>query len=355
MEDTDAVFAHRGQARTQRPVDSRDIRRSLARKTFPKGRIRMKGAATRYNKYGLPIVVVAPTEIDKRWSFGMDSACDSAETFDLLYNGDVKSMASARNVPPDKYIDAARKSYTGEIRSNAAGGKVLDEESFSVSIECFEHGWPLKTDLKCWWCLHGFDTRPFPCPVFYNAGTYTITGVFCGPSCAKAWAMCGCRFANTHRVCDLITKLAYDAGYSDPKTGSNYVITAAPPRESLQMFRGPTGITIEQFREFASKNVNVNFLAPPLVIYKESLVAQVVMQSLIAASSTKMIYHKESYESLTMTIPELIASRQKEGFKIFTKLATKRLGDYFGNKKKSEGAHSSAATATAKDHHDMKK
>jgi hypothetical protein len=274
----------------------------------PKGIFRGKPAKTRYNKYGLTAIVVCPTRLDLEWRFSDEPCKDDAELLDRMQQ------------PSDTRTAAQR------LQDSLRG---LTYESCEIGVQCFEDGrWPAKTDLKCWWCLHGFDTRPFPCPYRKSVdGKLHVMGVFCGPSCAKAWAVHDGRFLDAQRVPSLIDELARSRGFC-PKNRTLIHIPEAPPRTVLKMFRGETeGLTIEQFRGLCACEFDVKVLDPPYITHKQVLVAE--HRRLLDMARTGRICHVESSDSYALTALEL-ARKRRDGVRIFAGIGARRLDEFFG-------------------------
>jgi hypothetical protein len=269
-----------------------------------------KPPPTKRDEFDLPCVVVVPTPIDKAWNFCDAPAKDDSEYLDMLqYPSDTRT--------PQQRLAGA-----------CTFGNDRNYDSQEIGIQCFDgNGWPDKTDLKCWWCLHRFDARPFPCPVFKNReGVLRIRGVFCGPSCAKAWALIGSRFPNPSYVENLIYDLAHKRGYFPPEKKFHY-IPAAPPRETLAMFCGPEGLTIDQFRGLCASGFDVNVLHPPYITEKQVIVAECERMSRI--SRTGRLVHIENVDSLMVPAAEFVR-RRREGLEIFAGVGAKRLTDFIG-------------------------
>jgi hypothetical protein len=271
--------------------------------------------------------VVVPTEIDKTWNFCDAPVKDDSEFLDML------QFTSDTRTPQQRLQSALHLSDD------------INYDSQEIGIQCFDGGrWPDKTDLRCWWCLHQFDTRPFPCPVSKTKeGILRIRGVFCGPSCAKSWAFVGDRFPNASNIDNLINELAHKRGYMPP--GRKYFhISAAPPRESLYTFCGPEGLTIEQFRGLCAAGFDVSVLHPPFITDKQVIVAECERMSRMARMG-RMI-HTENANCLMVPAAEF-AKRKREGLEIFAGVGAKRLTDFIGKKQPAQGASSAPAPTPA--------
>ena len=184
--------------------------------------------------------------------------------------------------------------------------------------------WPIHSDLRCWWCLHNFDTRPFPCPISKGPHDgYRVRGVFCGPSCAKAWSVDGSSDSSRSKISVLIDELAHQRGFRD----NNRVvhIPVAPPRETLQMFVGADGFTIDEFRSLCAIGMDIDVLDPPFITHKQVVVAECTKLTNKIKNGQRC--HKDDPESLHMSAMDL-ASRKQQGFQIFAGVGARRITDF---------------------------
>jgi hypothetical protein len=286
-------------------------RSSVQRFKTPAGQFRGKPFATEYNEYGLPFVVVCPTDLDKRWVFSDTPASGEAEMLDMMQH-----PADLRE-PEQRLRDAL---------ATSENGWGTNYDSCEIGVQCFDDGrWPARTDLRCWWDCHPFATRPFPCPMRKRwDGVWVVHGVFCGPSCAKAWAAQRCT-ARSHEIFSLIDSLARRRGFLDPKDLMNRA-AVAPPRETLQIFRGHDGMTIEQFRGMCAAGFDCHILDPPYITHKQVLVAE--YERLVQQAKTGVVHHRDTLETLA-TSPLELAQKKREGLTIFAGVGSKKLSDYF--------------------------
>lgn len=155
-----------------------------------------------------------------------------------------------------------------------------------------------------------------------------IRGVFCGPSCAKSWAMFDSRFPNPTRVSSLIDELAHKRGYRLSQKDFHY-IPLAPPREALNTFCGSKGMTIEQFRKMCAAGFDVTILRPPYITEKQVIVAECERMSRI--SKTGRLVHVDDVNCLMVPAAEF-AKRRQEGLEIFAGIGARRLTDFIGDK-----------------------
>lgn len=281
----------------------------------PAGKFRGNPTRAKYNKFGLQCIVVSPTRLDRSWVFS-DTPCKDDDEF-------MEMMHAATQMNDKRTAEQRLKAaVTDDIITDQC-----NYDSKEIGIECFNNnGWPEKTDLKCWWCLHGFDTRPFPCPYRMDReGVFHINGVFCGPSCAKAWARHDGRFTKYEDVAFLIDKLAKMRGFN--RDGKRlFIAREAPPRQSLEIFRGAgNGLSIEQFRGLCDRGFDVTLLNPPYITHKQIIVADCERQ--VNAIKKGRVCHIESVKSMSMPAMEA-ARHRKEGFEIFAGVGVKRLKDF---------------------------
>jgi hypothetical protein len=273
---------------------------------------RGKPPITLYNASGMPIIVVCPTELDKKWKFSDQPISDDTVYYDMM-----QGFKDTRT-PEQRLQDLVEFKYHNNW------------DSQEIGVQCFMDGrWPEKTDLRCWWCLHQFDTRPFPCPVSLKPGeegVFRIRGVFCGPSCAKAWASVDGNFSNVERVNSLIDILSRMRGYEKV-----WPIPKAPPRTALNTFCGPEGLTIEEFRGMGLKGFDVHILYPPFITDKQVIVAECEKMSRMARQGR--ICHENTPGECMMSAVEFVR-RRKQGSEIFAGVGARRITDFISSKPK---------------------
>lgn len=218
--------------------------------------------------------------------------------------------------------------------------------------------WPSKqTDLCCWWCTYPFEGSPFPMPRKFNkiTGQYVVMGVFCGPSCAKAYASDGEKYINRSEIRYWIDKIAYEFyGYKSP-TGGFPIIPIAPKREILQKFCGPKGFSIEQYRMACAHGRTITLLDPGFITLKQIVEAEDIIarrrmfecrkkmleaaaksgsdmaEAMAAADAIvtrqKQLYHPENPDDIK-SIDQLVAAKRS----VFVGKGTKPLSSFFKRK-----------------------
>jgi hypothetical protein len=105
----------------------------------------------------------------------------------------------------------------------------------------------LISKCKCYHCHHNFSNKPFFLPIDYSSELkrYKITGNFCSPNCAKAYAFNSKKYdKKTYLIPQMYRELF----------GAHYYIKPAPPIQCLKDYGG--SMTIEQFRNTFKNDVN---------------------------------------------------------------------------------------------------
>lgn len=163
-------------------------------------------------------------------------------------------------VPPEFQDKDIEQFVEPEQNGNMTYSDILHQESaheqqrFDPSIV---HGILSKMHLQtvypctaaCFWCCHGFHTKPFVLPIQYDAYNeqYSAEGNFCSPECALAYLYQDVRVTdaqrwNRHSLLNGLYRQLYKEREIQP----------APDRRCLRLFGGP--LEIEQFREYVRKS-----------------------------------------------------------------------------------------------------
>jgi hypothetical protein len=176
--------------------------------------------------------------------------------------------------------------------------------------------WPTTTDISCWWCTYNYDWAPFPLPYAFDlhSNRYKTIGLFCGPSCAKAYALRVKRFTNLDNVYRWIESIATEFyGYEGLS-----VIPIAPDKELLQKYCGASGLTIEQYRSMLKQGRNLKLHPPGVITIKQVVEAQEQV-----GKQSKTIRHSENPDNIQRT-EDLVRIKRIP----FVSLGIKRIGDY---------------------------
>jgi hypothetical protein len=146
--------------------------------------------------------------------------------------------------------------------------------------------WPEKTDIKCWWCCHNFETVPLGIPMKIYNNNFYLKGCFCSFNCILAY------------VNDNSTKYKYDIIYPNIKSLRfkltnkiiNEILNPAPPRESLKIFGGE--LTIEQFRNASNDYIfkRINYPMKIIIdqIEKIDLVKPIINKSSVSGGQSQI-------------------------------------------------------------------
>jgi hypothetical protein len=171
--------------------------------------------------------------------------------------------------------------------------------------------WPSTgTNLCCWWCSYEFNWSPFPLPLQYDrlSQRYKVIGIFCGPSCAKAYAMTKDNIAVSSKICYFIEKIACDFyGYDlHTETGiyKKCTIPVAPPKEILQKYCGSNGFTINQYRKMCMCGRSLKVLDMHFITIKQVIEAEQQM-----ARTHNKVYHGENPDNI-QTIDMLVTKKR---------------------------------------------
>lgn len=201
-------------------------------------------------------------------------------------------------------------------------------KSWYFPLDAFDP-WPARTDLCCWWCTCQFGWTPFPLPYQYDVSSnrYRSVGMFCGPSCAKSYAVKVKGYANLDSVFYFIDRVAEDFyGYCigiEDGAAKRSVIPQAPDRELLQKFCGPDGLTIEQFRGACACGRDIRLLPPSWITIKQVVQAEQV----VAKTCRAKAFHRENPDSIQRT-DDLVKKRRVP----FAGLGVRRVSDYLKTK-----------------------
>lgn len=130
----------------------------------------------------------------------------------------------------NKKIENSNKLYVNNVEM------ISIDDNKKVTIE--------KTNLRCWWDTHTFDTLPCFLPELYVNNTYHIIGCFCSFNCALAYNLYYIKDSRFSHRKALTYKLYREI--SNTSFENDFTIKEAPQKEILVEYGGP--ITIEKFR-----------------------------------------------------------------------------------------------------------
>jgi hypothetical protein len=121
----------------------------------------------------------------------------------------------------------------------------------------------LSTNVACYWCCHQFERVYLGLPIKYRNEIFEVYGCFCSFECMCAYNFYSNEKNNdTWEIYNLINIMANLMDYDQ-------YIYPAPPRKCLNFFGGY--MTIEEFRNFKSKNKIININKPPFVVIVDQI------------------------------------------------------------------------------------
>lgn len=132
------------------------------------------------------------------------------------------------------------------------------KKGFYQNIPVFTEKWCDKTNIKCWWCIHTFDTLPLGCPVDYNRQLkkFRVEGIFCSFSCIQAYM----RTQPDYTDKLYLLKYMYKALTGSLKNN----FTPAPSRYVLTDFGGH--LSIDNFRKLSYENKTYQMIEYPMFL-----------------------------------------------------------------------------------------
>lgn len=201
-------------------------------------------------------------------------------------------------------------------------------KSWYYPMDAFDP-WPVKTNVCCWWDTCPFDWTPFPMPYQYDVSSnrYRSIGMFCGPSCAKAYASKVKGYTNIDSIYHYIETIAEDFyGYVmhlEDGRPRRSAIPVAPDKEVLQKYCGPEGLTIEQYRNACACGRDIRILPPAWITMKQ--VVQAEQQTAQRGRSRPI--HRENPDYIERT-QDLVRKHRIP----FAGIGAKRMADYLEQK-----------------------
>lgn len=203
-------------------------------------------------------------------------------------------------VKEEQAIEAAKQWASAQYTGDGTSTTRPWIKSWYFPLDAF-NPWPEKTDLCCWWCSCPFDWPPFPMPYSYDrlSNRYRSIGLFCGPSCAKAYCRGTEKYSSHHNIDYFIDRIAtefYDYKLN-VQTGASKkcTIPPAPPKEILQKFCGPKGFTIEQYRALCCCGRTLKVHPPHIITMKQ------VVEAEQQTAKKRKIHHVENPDDIQCT------------------------------------------------------
>ena len=183
--------------------------------------------------------------------------------FDNNFNLSNHVMTKSNTVSFDDTLSSNTKSQnskTSEYDNQITIQKDNIKKGFFKILNQFDN-WVDKTNVKCWWCCHNFDTVPLGMPVYYNhkIKKFSVRGVFCSFSCMLSYS---------NNTTGIIPK-KYLINYLYKKLTGVFGINfkEAPSKYTLKEFGGL--LSIEEFRKLSTENKSYKMIEYPMYISRD--------------------------------------------------------------------------------------
>ena len=197
------------------------------------------------------------------------------EHFDTDTHFDTNKMVSYKTESPlnanscNKF-NMKEIANTNEFNDEIASQKYNIKKGFFKILNQFSN-WTAKTDIKCWWCCHNFDTVPLGMPVYYDhtVNKFSVRGIFCSFSCMLSYSR------NTKGVNSKSYLINYLYKKLTGVIGINF--KEAPYKYVLKEFGGH--LSIEEFRNLSSEMKSYKMIEYPMYMSRD-YIAEVDLASI---------------------------------------------------------------------------
>ena len=176
------------------------------------------------------------------------------------------------------------------LDSNAVNNTLFRHPLFGYTekIEWPPENWK---ECRCWHCVDRFsESGPVPLvhDVHSETNIYSVYGIFCSFSCAKAYLLDQLQFSHGNKflMLDEFAETVY--GIKDP-------ILPAPPRQRLKIFGGD--LTYEEFHSDRAVHV---IMSPPMISFPETY----LRQNEKIQNASEIFFNQTSHASSNMMLTE---------------------------------------------------
>lgn len=179
--------------------------------------------------------------------------------------------------------------------------KVIKFKLTSLKSSLFKpDNWPLRTDIHCWWCCHGFETIPLGMPTKLNKNDiFKVIGCFCSFNCVLSYAINN-KINNHWLVYSLYRRLIQEPVFDIQL--KEKVFKKAPPREFLKKFGG--NLTIDEYRESFKTYKDYDVLTVPMISIGQKLEEKEEIKTL--EKETKKIKREKPLQKKEYTLEHLM-------------------------------------------------
>lgn len=159
---------------------------------------------------------------------------------------------------------------SNEVNDQINAQNVNIKKGFFKILNQFTN-WIEKTDIKCWWCCHNFDTVPLGMPVYYDhtVNKFSVRGIFCSFSCMLSYSN------NTKGIKCKQYLINYLYKKLTGIIGINF--KEAPHKYVLKEFGGH--LSIEEFRNLSGEYKTYKMIEYPMYMSRD-YIAEVDLESL---------------------------------------------------------------------------
>jgi hypothetical protein len=170
-------------------------------------------------------------------------------TIDNIDTDEIKKSLSNKSKKISKCkieVSDSEDDYKLEIESKKRVNNDKKHKTLKFYDNTFSNGKEItKTDVRCMFCHHQFNNKPFFLPYDYNPQLkrYKITGNFCSPNCVKSYSLESVTFKNKSFLVGQMYRELFSTTFN---------IKPSPPINMLKCYGG--SLSIDEYRSLLYKN-----------------------------------------------------------------------------------------------------